>query len=159
MVQAEETPNPGNSSHVQETTEKKGTEGKTPDEEKDSDGSETGSTALNEETPDGQKNVRAYDLWVSGVRVNEENKSDILKDGTASYEENGNILTLKNAKLEVKNLIQEAGEALSAAIYAKDELTIRITGKASIKQSEEQPDGNEVAGILIHAQTEKTLRI
>ena len=136
--------------------------------EKEADSSAEEKTAeeaasLQEEMPQA---VKEYDLWVSGVRVTELNQADILGDQTASYEEREEydlpvrILTLRNADLEVKDLSGECGEAISAAICTRDDLTIRLESDSEIHASFDLPDDQKIAGIaLFHSAGGKSVRI
>ena len=43
--------------------------------------------------------VTAYDLYIAGTQVNEDNASDVLGDSTVSYDPDTNTLTLNNANI------------------------------------------------------------
>ncbi len=68
-----------------------------------------------------------YHLYVEGVSVNIGNASDILGDGTVSYDASSNILTLNNAHI---NMGRNEGDGISKAY---DELTIRLLGENTIE--------------------------
>lgn len=72
-----------------------------------------------------------YGLWVNGIAVNADNASNILGDGTASYEAASQTLTLNGAQLTSAY----NGGIFPAAIYADENinnLKIVSTGKNSI---------------------------
>ena len=60
-----------------------------------------------------------YDLWVAGVAVTRENKSDVLGDGTVTYLASSNTLVLDNDTIEADRVI----------IQSKNELKIELIGE------------------------------
>ena len=52
-----------------------------------------------------------YDLWVAGTQVTKINQSDVLGDGTVSYDPAAHTLTLNNAHL---TLGEDAEEGISS---------------------------------------------
>lgn len=72
----------------------------------------------------------AYDVWVGGVRVTSQNASNVLGNGTVSYNATSNTLTLNNADIKGRVI---ADDYLSAGIYAygKD-LTILFYGNNTV---------------------------
>ena len=66
--------------------------------------------------PDG-----AYNIWIAGERVTDENKNDVLGDGKVSFDPQTNTLTLKDAEISMS-----AG--YSAVSASKMDLTIKGTG-------------------------------
>ena len=75
-----------------------------------------------------------YDLWVAGTQVTKSNQSDVLGDGTVSYDPAAHTLTLNNAHL---TLGEDAEEGISSCIdsdLTDDMLT--ITGTASLSDAD-----------------------
>ena len=71
-----------------------------------------------------------YNLWVGGVRVTDDNKDDVLGDGTVSYNPVSSTLTLNNATI--------TGEYVDFKIYSGvSNLTIVLIGNNVI------PDGSD----------------
>ena len=60
-----------------------------------------------------------YGVWVSGVSVTRDNKSDVLGDGTVSYLPDSNTLVLNNANIQ----------ADYAAVLSKIDLKIMLIGE------------------------------
>lgn len=79
------------------------------------------------------KYIESYDLYVEGIAVNEENKDDVLGDGTVSYNPKNCTLTLNGANIAAE------GEGLSTQI---DEIIIKLEGENSI----EAPEGYGIYG-------------
>ena len=163
-VGAEETPEPSSSIHeVKETLkEKEEQKDEQKNEQEKENKEETAglSEALREESAaleEGKtlEEIREYDVWVSGVRVTDQNRNDIFGDHTASFEETTSeertvgILTLDGADLEIADLSEKAGEAISAAVYAKDDLMIRLVSDSSIHLSSPLPVNQPIAGIRL----------
>ncbi|MBQ1908106.1 MAG: dockerin type I repeat-containing protein, partial [Firmicutes bacterium] len=73
----------------------------------------------------------AYKLWVGDVRVNDENASDVLGDGTVSFDEATSTLTLNGANI--------TPETRSKGIEFRDDslgdLTVLVKGENSINVS------------------------
>ena len=89
-----------------------------------------------------QQESESYDLWVAGTQVTKTNQSDVLKDGTVSYDPAAHTLTLKQADL---TLGKDAEEGISSCIdsdLTDDMLT--ITGTATLSDA----DGIMTAGPL-----------
>lgn len=96
---------------------------------------------LTDVDPD-QPESENYDLWVAGTQVTKSNQSDVLGDGTVSYDPAAHTLTLNNAHL---TLGEDAEEGISSCIdsdLTDDMLT--ITGTASLSDA----DGIMTAGPL-----------
>ncbi len=70
----------------------------------------------------------AYKLWVGDVRVNDENASDVLGDGTVSFDEATSTLTLNGANIapETRN------KGIELADSTLGPLTILVKGENSI---------------------------
>lgn len=66
---------------------------------------------LTDVDPD-QPESENYDLWVAGTQVTKSNQSDVLGDGTVSYDPAAHTLTLNNAHLTLGG---DAAEAFPAA--------------------------------------------
>ena len=87
---------------------------------------------LTDVDPD-QPESETYDLWVAGKQVTKTNKSNVLGDGTVSYDPDTHTLTLNNAHL---TLGEDAEEGISSCIdsdLTDDMLT--ITGTASLSDA------------------------
>ena len=63
----------------------------------------------------------AYDVWVGGVQVTEQNASDVLGDGTVSYNDEDKTLKLNGANITAVSSVPDWG---NAAIVSYDELKI-----------------------------------
>lgn len=88
---------------------------------------------LTDVDPD-QPESENYDLWVAGTQVTKSNQSDVLGDGTVSYDPAVHTLTLNNAHL---TLGEDAEEGISSCIdsdLTDDMLT--ITGTASLSDAD-----------------------
>lgn len=88
---------------------------------------------LTDVDPD-QPESENYDLWVAGTQVAKINQSDVLGDGTVSYDSAAHTLTLNNAHL---TLDEDAEEGISSCIdsdLTDDMLT--ITGTASLSDAD-----------------------
>ena len=84
---------------------------------------------LTDVDPD-QPESETYDLWVAGKQVTKTNQSNVLGDGTVSYDPDTHTLTLNNAHL---TLGEDAEEGISSCIdsdLTDDMLT--ITGTATL---------------------------
>lgn len=67
--------------------------------------------------------VQEYEIWVNGIRVNEENKDDVLSDGSGSvvYEPKDHKLTLKDVHLvSGEPVISHDGQSVETAVYIRD---------------------------------------
>lgn len=96
---------------------------------------------LTDVDPD-QQESESYDLWVAGKRVTKTNQSDVLGDGTVSYDPAAHTLTLNQANL---TLGEDAEDGISSCIdsdLTDDMLT--ITGTATLSDA----DGIMTAGPL-----------
>ena len=96
---------------------------------------------LTDVDPD-QPESETYDLWVAGKQVTKTNQSNVLGDGTVSYDPDTHTLTLNNAHL---TLGEDAEEGISSCIdsdLTDDMLT--ITGTATLSNA----DGIITAGPL-----------
>lgn len=81
-----------------------------------------------------QQESETYDLWVAGKQVTKTNQSDVLGNGTVSYDPAAHTLTLNNAHL---TLGEDAEEGISSCIdsdLTDDMLT--ITGTASLSDAD-----------------------
>ena len=77
-----------------------------------------------------------YDLWIEGVQVNSANASDVLGDGTVSYDAENKVLTL-NGYRTGESAGQKTGynylPAARATIGSQiADLTIRVTGDSTV---------------------------
>lgn len=88
---------------------------------------------LTDVDPD-QPESENYDLWVAGTQVTKSNQSDVLGDGTVSYDPAAHTLTLNNAHLTLGG---DAAEGIYCCIdsdLTDDMLT--ITGTASLSDAD-----------------------
>ena len=105
---------------------------------------------LTDVDPD-QPESENYDLWVAGTQVTKSNQSDVLGDGTVSYDPAAHTLTLNNAHLTLGG---DAAEGISSCIdsdLTDDMLT--ITGTASLSDA----DGIMTVGPLTLKNADLTL--
>ena len=87
---------------------------------------------LTDVDPD-QPESETYDLWVAGKQVTKTNQSNVLGDGTVSYDPDTHTLTLNNAHLTMG---EDAEEGISSCIdsdLTDDMLT--ITGTATLSDA------------------------
>ena len=66
----------------------------------------------------------AYNLYVGDKRVTTDNAGDVLGDGTVSYDERANTLTLNGASVSAQDM--------PYGIYAENDLTIVLEGENSV---------------------------
>ena len=71
-----------------------------------------------------------YPLWVGGVQVSNENKDNILGDGTAKYDPSTATLTLTNASITATSSNQSSGGVTNSnVVYARGlDLTVSLSG-------------------------------
>lgn len=74
-----------------------------------------------------------YDLWVAGTQVTKSNQSDVLGDGTVSYDPAAHTLTLNNAHL---TLGEDAEEGISSCIDSQLAEELTITGTATLSNAD-----------------------
>jgi len=63
-------------------------------------------------------------IWIAGVIVGADNMSDVLDDGTVSYDLQTNVLTLNNFHCD----LEELDDYVSAAIYSKIAINVILKG-------------------------------
>ena len=105
---------------------------------------------LTDVDPDPQESEN-YDLWVAGTQVTKSNRSDVLGDGTVSYDPGTHTLTLNQANL---TLDEDAEEGIYCCIdsdLTDDMLT--ITGTATLSNA----DGIMTTGPLTLKDADLTL--
>lgn len=85
---------------------------------------------LKDVDPD-QPESENYDLWVAGTQVTKSNQSDVLGDGTVSYDPTTNTLTLNDADLTLDG---DAGGYCCIDSELAEELT--ITGTATLSNAD-----------------------
>ena len=73
--------------------------------------------------------VKTYDLWVAGKQVTETNQSDVLDNGTVSYDPKTHTLTLRDAKLTLD-------ENANYCIDSKLTDVLTITGTATLSNAD-----------------------
>lgn len=79
-----------------------------------------------------------YNVWVKGVRVTTDNASDVLGDGTVSYDAADKTLKLTNADLEVtskSDVYFYDGTTYYACIFTDQDLTVSLSGNNVIDMS------------------------
>ena len=87
---------------------------------------------LTDVDPD-QPESENYDLWVAGKQVTKSNQSDVLGNGTVSYDPNTRTLTLKQADL---TLGEDAAEGIYCCIQSKLTDMLTITGTATLSNAD-----------------------
>lgn len=71
------------------------------------------------------RQVTAYNVWVGGTQVTEENASDVLGDKTVSYDANTNTLTLNGLNLSDQgHEVTVQDDTFFASIFSQDDLNI-----------------------------------
>ncbi|MDO5726278.1 MAG: copper amine oxidase N-terminal domain-containing protein, partial [Tissierellia bacterium] len=92
-----------------------------------------------------------YDIWVEDKRINSDNAKDVFDNGTVIYDVDNNVLILKGAKLENKNVPRaeqpDPDYSESAAIYSKQNITIEVKGENVITINESNQ--SRVQGLLL----------
>lgn len=87
-----------------------------------------------------------YNIWVGGTQVTSGNATDVLGDGTVSYDAVNNTLTLNGATISGS---YTGGITASAAIYAEDTLTINLADGSTNTIVYNGPASEETHGIFI----------
>ena len=87
---------------------------------------------LTDVNPD-QPESETYDLWVAGKQVTKTNQSNVLGDGTVSYDPDTHTLTLNNAHL---TLGEDAEEGISSCIDSELAEELTITGTATLSNAD-----------------------
>lgn len=87
---------------------------------------------LTDVDPD-QQESETYDLWVAGKQVTKTNQSNVLGDGTVSYDPDTHTLTLNNAHL---TLGEDAEEGISSCIDSELAEELTITGTATLSNAD-----------------------
>lgn len=87
---------------------------------------------LTDVDPD-QPESENYDLWVAGMQVTKSNQSNVLGDGTVSYDPATHTLTLNNAHLTLGDHAEEGVSSCIDSDLTDDMLT--ITGTATLSNA------------------------
>lgn len=87
---------------------------------------------LTDVDPDPQESEN-YDLWVAGTQVTKSNRSDVLGDGTVSYDPAAHTLTLNQANL---TLDEDAEEGIYCCIDSQLAEELTITGTATLSNAD-----------------------
>ena len=87
---------------------------------------------LTDVDPDPQESEN-YDLWVAGKRVTKTNHSNVLGNGSVSYDPDSNTLTLNNAHL---TLGEDAEEGIYSCIDSDLTDMLTITGTATLSNAD-----------------------
>ena len=87
-------------------------------------------TDVNPDQPESEN----YDLWVAGTQVTKSNQSNVLGDGTVSYDPATHTLTLNNAHLTLGNHAEEGVSSCIDSDLTDDMLT--ITGTATLSNAD-----------------------
>ena len=87
---------------------------------------------LTDVDPD-QQESETYDLWVAGTQVTKSNQSNVLGNGSVSYDPDSNTLTLNNAHL---TLDENAEEGIYSCIQSKLADMLTITGTATLSNAD-----------------------
>ena len=114
------------------------------------------------------KRNQRFGLYVAGIDVTMGNAYDILGDGTVSYNEVSNVLTLNNATIECdgsaiysqidltveligENKFIRKGKELTYALYASDrslQKDLAIQGDGSLEIMVDDPNCRSISGII-----------
>ena len=86
---------------------------------------------LTDVDPD-QPESETYDLWVAGKQVTKTNQSNVLGDGTVSYDPDTHTLTLKDANLTLSG---DAEEGIYCWIESQLAEDLTITGTATLSDA------------------------
>lgn len=86
---------------------------------------------LTDVDPD-QPESETYDLWVAGKQVAKTNQSNVLGDGTVSYDPNTHTLTLNDADLTLSG---DAEEGIYCCIQSELAEELTITGTATLSDA------------------------
>lgn len=70
--------------------------------------------------------VQSYDIWVEGIKVTSANASDVLGDGTVSYDPASNTLTLNNATIDYQ---ENKDDNTKGAILFSGDMNIDLVGE------------------------------
>lgn len=73
-----------------------------------------------------------YPIYVGGVQVTSENASDVLGNGTVSYNASDCVLTLSGAKIRGYHVVSKNDKEIACALYFEDDLTIKLSGESTI---------------------------
>ena len=87
---------------------------------------------LTDVNPD-QPESETYDLWVAGKQVTKTNQSNVLGDGTVSYDPDTHTLTLNNAHLTLSG---DAEEGIYCCIQSELAEELTITGTATLSNAD-----------------------
>lgn len=87
----------------------------------------------------------AYNVWVGGVQVTENNASDVLKDGTVSYNAATKTLTLNGAEI-TEGYYDKTSQELSG-IYTLDDLKIVLADGSENKIALSADNASMAVGI------------
>lgn len=80
-----------------------------------------------------QPESETYDLWVAGKQVTKTNQSNVLGDGTVSYDPDTHTLTLNNAHLTLSG---DAEEGIYCCIQSELAEELTITGTATLSNAD-----------------------
>lgn len=86
---------------------------------------------LTDVDPD-QPESETYDLWVAGKKVTKTNQSNVLGDGTVSYDPDTHTLTLNDADLTLSG---DAEEGIYCCIQSELAEELTITGTATLSDA------------------------
>ena len=98
-----------------------------------------------------------YDVWVAGVKVTTRNRTDILGDGTVSYEGDGKSGTLT---LNGTNIAECSDTEMEAFIVSTiDNLTLNLVGENKIGMGEKAPvNGISAYGLTVKWSIVETIK-
>ncbi len=92
--------------------------------------------------------VTDYKLRVKEVQVNSSNASDVLGDGTVSYDAATKTLTLDNATISDSR--GGANYTLAAVIFSEEKLTINLIGTNTVTNLGPEGETDQVLGIYVY---------
>lgn len=102
----------------------------------------------------------AYNLWVGGTQVTENNQGDVLNDGKVSYDPESNTLSLAEAGIYGYHTGEAEETNTAYAIYYEGDapeegkplpvFTIHVSGDSYIVNEEQEPGISRLIGIGVH---------
>ncbi|MBR6258054.1 MAG: InlB B-repeat-containing protein [Lachnospiraceae bacterium] len=87
-----------------------------------------------ESADDTANDTDGYKIWVGDVRVTDDNKDNILGDGTAKFDPASNTLTLNNAVINKASTSENGASSSGNNIFSEQSLTIK--GSATLTSGE-----------------------
>ena len=92
--------------------------------------------------------TKSYHIFVGGVAITGQNYSDVLGDGTVSYDPQKNHLTLNNAHIEATGNDDNKEYGILIAENSEKSVHIKLIGENTITNAQTQENTTAVYGIL-----------